>query len=80
MAQQLNSMVALHRIQVQIPGPEWELTIVCNSSSRGIGCFFTPHVVNRHTCRQNTHVHNIGWLLSGSICVARVRPWESSVE
>lgn len=41
----------LQRIWVQLPVPPWQLTNVCNSSSRRL----TP--LNRHAYRQNTGAH-----------------------
>jgi hypothetical protein len=40
---------------VQFPAPTWQLTTVCNSSSRG------PDTL-RHTCIQNTNAHKIKYI------------------
>lgn len=49
------------RAQVHFPATTWQLTTICNSSSRasdalsGLGRYLAHHVVLRHTKRQNTH-------------------------
>jgi hypothetical protein len=50
MAQQLRALAAPPENLGSIPNPTWQLTSVCNSSSRGL---------NTITCRQDSNVHEI---------------------
>jgi hypothetical protein len=53
-----------YKIQVQFPGPTWQITNVCNSSSREFSALFRPpqvsdaHLVHRHAGRMLIHTQN----------------------
>lgn len=44
---------------ILLPAPKWQLTTICNPSSRAPG----THMVHRHICRQNTQSNFLNiWL------------------
>lgn len=63
-AQRLRTMAALPAL---FPISTGQLITICDSSSRGSNALLWPltalHVVYRHTCRRNIHIHQNNYLL-----------------